>query len=127
MLHQMNSRTLSPATFALGTLAALSAAATLVILGTVVAHVAAHKSISDFLAYYTAGYLVRAGQGVHLYDPGVIEATERLLFPGQVDHVAGYPLPVFAAWLFAPLAALSFTTAYFVYMAITTALFAGLL
>ncbi|MDP9238650.1 MAG: DUF2029 domain-containing protein [Chloroflexota bacterium] len=118
---------LSPVTVALAVTAGLAVAATLAILGTVVAHVTTHASVSDFLAYYTAGYLVRTGQGVHLYQPALIESTERLLYHGRIDQPAGYPLPLFAAWLFAPLSKLSFTTAYCLYMFMSTALLAGLL
>jgi hypothetical protein len=123
----MSPRQLPALTVALAVTSLLAASATLAILGTVAAHIVTHTAIGDFLAYYTAGYLVRTGQGVHLYDPRVLEATERLLFPGHFNEPAGYPLPVFAAWLFATLSKLSFSAAYIAFISIMAAALAGLL
>ena len=93
----------------------------------VAARIASGASVSDFLAFYTAGHLVRTGDGVHVYDPAVIESAERLIYHGRLDQPVAYPLPVFASWLFAPISALSFTAAYLVYACLTAALLAGLL
>ena len=99
------------------------------IFGVVLSRIAAssYNFTGDFLSFYAAGYLVRTGEGVHLYDPGVVDAAQRLLYPGGFDETVGYPLPVFAAWLFAPLSYLPFTGAFLVYATMTAALLAGLL
>jgi hypothetical protein len=122
----MTSRQASTATVALGVAAGLTAAATLAILGTVAARIASGGSVSDFLAFYSAGHLVRTGDGARIYDPAVIESTQRLIYGGLEQPVA-YPLPAFVAWVFAPLSALPFAAAYFLYGMMTAALLAGLL
>ncbi len=107
----------------------VAAAATIAVFGVVLGRIATHTfdSTGDFLSFYAAGYLVRSGQGAHLYSPAVIDATQRLLYPGHFGEAIGYPLPVFVAWLFAPLSRLPFTAAFFLYMSIMAALLAGLL
>jgi hypothetical protein len=106
-----------------------AASSTIAVFGVVLGHIAtnAYDSTGDFLSFYAAGYLVRTGQGAHLYQPAVVDATQRLLYPGGFDEAIGYPLPVFVAWLFAPLSRLPFTAAFFFYMSMMAALLAGLL
>jgi hypothetical protein len=79
----------------------------------------------DFLSFYAAGHLVRTNAG-SLYDVAVQAAAQRALYPGTLEHATGYPLPVFAAWLFAPLSALPFAAAYAVWTAINLALLAAI-
>jgi hypothetical protein len=107
----------------------LAAGATIAVFGVVLGHIAtnAYNATGDFLSFYAAGYLVRTGQGAHLYSPSVMEATQHVLYPGGFDETIGYPLPVFVAWLFAPLSRLPFTAAFFLYMAMMAALLAGVL
>ena len=126
---KVNVRQLPALTVALAAAASIAAAATMAIFGVVLSRIAAssYNFTGDFLSFYAAGYLVRTGQGVHLYDPGAVDAAQRLLYPGGFDQTIGYPLPVFAAWLFAPLSYLPFTAAFFLYAALTAALLAGLL
>ncbi len=79
----------------------------------------------DFLSFYAAGHLVRTDAG-SLYDVAAQAAAQRSLYPGTLEHATGYPLPVFAAWLFAPLSALPFSAAYGVWTAINIALLAAI-
>ena len=106
-----------------------AAAATIAIFSFVLGRIAtnAYGATGDFLDFYAAGYLARTGQGAHLYDPTVIDATQRFLYPGGFDEAIGFPFPVFVAWLFAPISRLPFTAAYVLYMAIMAALLIGLL
>jgi hypothetical protein len=64
----------------------------------------------DFRGIYTAGYMVRAGDGARLYDPVAQARAEQAVFgrPGLMVIVH----PPFEALFFAPLAALSYRTAY---------------
>lgn len=125
----MKLREISALTVALAVAASMAAAGSLVIFAGVLQHIAtnAYGATGDFLSFYAAGFLVRTGQGAHLYEPAVIEATQRHLYPGGFDEAIGYPLPVFAAWLFAPLSRLPFTTAFFLYMSLMACLLGGLL
>lgn len=125
----MNVQRLPAGTVALAVAAFVSAAATIVIFGDVLGRTATNTygATSDFLSFYAAGYLVRTGQGAHLYEPSVINATQHLLYPAGFRQAIGYPLPVFVAWLFAPLSLLPFTTAFFLYLSMTATLLAGLL
>lgn len=125
----MKVRELSALTVALSVAAALAAAGGIAIYAAVLGRIAtnAYGATGDFLSFYAAGFLVRTGQGAQLYDQGVIEATQRHLYPGSFDEAIGYPLPVFAAWLFAPLSRLPFTAAFFLYMSLMAGLLGGLL
>jgi len=122
-------REFSALTVALSAAAAIAAAGSIAIFGTVLQHIAtnAYGATGDFLSFYAAGFLVRTGHGAHLYDPAAIEATQRHLYPGGFDEAIGYPLPVFAAWLFAPLSRLPFTAAFSLYMSLMACLLGGLL
>ncbi len=97
-----------------GTLAAAALAATLVLGAAAVTRTArgADGVSSDFLSFYAAGHMVRTGEGDALYDAEAQAAAQRALYPGAVDEPIGYPLPVFAAWMFAPFSALPFGAAY---------------
>jgi hypothetical protein len=68
---------------------------------------------SDFRQLFTAGYLVRSGQGSDLYNYDLEEQLQnRIVGPGRAlpfDHLA------YEAVLFAPFSMLSFSTAYFVF------------
>jgi hypothetical protein len=104
--------------------ATVAAVSTLIIYAVVLARIAtnAYGATGDFLSFYAAGWLVRTGRGADLYDPAVIDWAQRLLYPGGFDRAIGYPLPVFVAWVFAPFSALPFTAAFFLWMALNTAL-----
>lgn len=82
-------------------------------------------SASDWIAFYTGGTLVREGLGGHLYDANAQAAVQRGLF-GSDAGLMGYPLPAFAAYLFAPLTRLSFVASYWVWFAVNLALLAVL-
>jgi len=113
----------------LAALAALAAVSMLALFGAVLARIAinAHGATGDFISFYTAGYLVRTGHGALLYDPAAMRWSQHLLYPGTFDEAVGYPLPVFVAWLFAPLSFMPFTAAFFLYMGAMAALLTGLI
>ena len=125
----VNVRQLPALTVVLAAAALLAAFATLAIFSAVLGRIVtnAYGATGDFLDFYAAGYLARTGQSAHLYDPEVIEATQRFLYPGGFDEAIGFPFPVFVAWLFAPVSRLPFTAAYLLYMAFTAALLIGVL
>ena len=81
--------------------------------------------VGDWTSFYTGGALVRTGNAAHLYDAAAQAAIQRDLFGGV--NPMGYPLPVFVAFLLAPLTRLSFVESYLVWMAINLALLAVLL
>jgi len=98
---------------ACGTAAALALSATLVVAAAGFARVltASGGAGGDFLSFYAAGDIVRHG-GAGLYDARVQAAAQQALYPGEITRATGYPLPVAAAWLFAPLSILPFQAAF---------------
>ncbi len=78
----------------------------------------------DFLSFYAAGDIVRHG-GAGLYDARAQDATARALYPGTLDYAAGYPLPVFVAWMFAPLSMLPYGAAFALWDVVNLGLLAG--
>jgi hypothetical protein len=86
----------------------------------VLSHLARGQILSDWLSFYTAGELVRTGQAAQLYDASVQVATQQRLFGADVIPM-GYPLPAFAALLFAPFSKLSFEQSYLVWLTIDAA------
>ncbi len=104
---------------------ALLATALLAAVGAVRVVTAHGGAGGDFLSFYAAGSIVRHG-GHGLYDPGVQDFVQHALYPGTLAHATGYPLPVFAAWIFAPLSKLPFGAAFLVWCAINLALLATL-
>jgi len=117
-----------PRLVAAGSLAMVALIATAVLVAVALARIAtnAYGATGDFLSFYAAGHLVGTGSGNVLYEPVVQEWTQRALYPGGFDYAIGFPLPVFAAWLFAPFAKLPFTTAFLFWIAIQTALLLAL-
>jgi hypothetical protein len=104
---------------------ALLATALLAVTGVVRAVTAHSGAGGDFLSFYAAGSIVRHG-GHGLYDASLQDAVQRALYPGTLDHATGYPLPVFAAWVFAPLSKLPFGAAFLVWGLVNLALLAAL-
>lgn len=86
----------------------------------------AFDATGDFLSFYVAGYMVRSGQGGDLYNAAAQEALQRAKYPGIFEEAMGYPLPVFAAWGFAPFSILPFTAAFLLWMGLSTLLLAAL-
>ncbi len=70
------------------------------------------RAITDWAAFYGAGTIVRTGDGLHLYDASTQLTMQQELLRGPVAHVTGYPLPAFAAFVFAPFTTLSLTLSY---------------
>jgi hypothetical protein len=70
----------------------------------------------DFRAYYAAGYIVRTGDSLHLYDYGVEKNIQnRIVSPRQAALPFLYP--AYASLLFVPLSLLSYKGAYFTFLA----------
>jgi hypothetical protein len=86
----------------------------------------AFDATGDFLSFYSAGQMVRSGQGADLYNAAAQEALQRVTFPGIFEEAMGFPLPVFAAWVFAPFSLLPFTPAFLLWMGLNTLLLAAL-
>lgn len=80
----------------------------------------------DFISFYGAGHLVRTGNGANLYDPAAQSWVQHALYPGDLKQYVGYPLPVFAAWGFAPLSKLGYVPAFFAWFGVNLALLAAL-
>ena len=75
----------------------------------------AYGATGDFISFWSAGYIVRTGDGARLYDPGMQEAVQRGHYAGGFRSADGYIMPVFAAWLFAPFSLIRFTPAFLLY------------
>jgi hypothetical protein len=77
--------------------------------------------LPDFCIFYTAGKMVRAGQGARLYDNALQQSVQSEFAPEGVAR-RGSILPYnhlpFEALLFAPLAALPFVAAYSIWFAV---------
>jgi hypothetical protein len=81
----------------------------------------------DFLSFYAAGYIVRHGLTDGLYDAAVQSFVQRAVYPGDLQHATGYPLPLFAAWAFAPLSKLPFAAAFLLWAVVNVAMLATLI
>lgn len=68
----------------------------------------------DFTVYYTAGRMLREGQGSHLYDPQAQLAVQREFAPAEDNRRGPLPYihPAFEALIFLPLTFLPYTTAF---------------
>ena len=88
--------------------------------------VARGDAIGDWIAFYTAGTLIRTGDGIHLYDVSKQVAVQRVLF-GAGNEPFGYTLPAFVAFLFAPLSRLSFAASWWTWFAVNLVMLGGLL
>ncbi len=110
-----------------GAAALLALVATCVLAVTGIARVlmASDGAGGDFLSFYAAGDIIRHG-GHGLYDAASQAAAQRALYPGDLERATGFPLPVFAAWGFAPLSFLPFAVAYGVWAVVNVALLAAL-
>jgi hypothetical protein len=86
----------------------------------VLSSVARGEAIGDWVAFYAAGTIVAEGGGSHLYDAAAQHATQAALF-GPEAVLNYFPLPPFAAYIFAPFASLSFGASYFAWLAINVA------
>lgn len=80
---------------------------------------------SDFSIFYTAGRILRDGQGGRLYDDALQESVQRSFSPVAVERLGAilpYNHPPFEAVLFVPLAHLSYVTAYSTWLIVNVAL-----
>ena len=96
-------------------------------LGAVVQHIWSGHIATDWISFYTGGTLVRTGDALHLYDAAAQTAVQQDLAGGLPVRAVGYPLPVFAALVIAPLTSLSFAASYTIWVAISICLLAVLL
>lgn len=81
----------------------------------------------DFTVYYTAGRMIREGQGAHLYDPNVQLAVQRE-FAADQDNRRGplpYIHPPFEALIFLPLTFLPYSAAYVVWNGLNLGILLG--
>jgi Glycosyltransferase family 87 len=88
----------------------------------------AQKGYSDFTIFYTAGQIVRQGQGQHLYD-NAMQYQIQQSFASAVQIRKGplpYNHPAFEALLFVPLTYLNYATAYLVWDLINLSILAAL-
>lgn len=78
---------------------------------------------TDFRHFYTAGYLVRTGQGSRIYDYGrTVEAEKEVA--GNLGPDLPYTHPAFEALPFAVISKLPYRTAFWVYAAFSVVVFA---
>ena len=80
----------------------------------------------DFLSFYAAGYIVRHGMTDGLYNGVVQSFVQHAVYPGDLDRATGYPLPLFAAWFFAPISRLPFAAAYVLWLLANVAILAAI-
>jgi hypothetical protein len=83
-----------------------------------------HIQQSDFLVYYAAAHLVLSGHGHAIYAVNALRHIEAGFLPASTPPraQAAFLYPPFAALLLAPLAALPFAAAYFLWLALNAAL-----
>lgn len=84
----------------------------------------------DFLAFYTGGTFVRTGQVEKLYDLDAVQAFQHDLAARHAlelrpQAIGPFWNPPFYAWVFAPLSALPYRTAFYVWTMINLAGLAG--
>lgn len=75
----------------------------------------------DFSIFYTAGKILKQGQAAELYDDRLQEAVQRSFAPAAVakrGSILPFNHPPFEALFFTPFTAISFLTAYLVWLAI---------
>jgi len=95
------------------------------LLGVVSPQLRVLKGNSDFLAQYTAGWLLLHGEGEHLYDVGAqkqVQAKVLASLNSDVQFAAGLLLfthPPFVALSYAPVARLPFVTGFLVWNVIS--------
>jgi Glycosyltransferase family 87 len=84
------------------------------------------RGLPDFSIFYTAGRIVRDGQGPRLYDDSLQEPVQRSFAPLAAERRGGAILPYnhlpFEVLLFVPLARFSFVTAYAIWLIVNVAL-----
>jgi hypothetical protein len=83
------------------------------------------KGFPDFSIFYTAGKIVRQGEGAHLYDESLQQQMQMSFVPlalRERGSILPFNHPPFEALVFVPLTYLPFMTAYFVWMGIELAM-----
>jgi hypothetical protein len=95
---------------------------------TIAVNQAFHRSEPrDFLYFYTSGRILNEYPAERLYDYGLQKTTLQQLLPMRPGVYGSFPYPPFVALLFRPLAALSYWTAFRLWMIATLVLYlAGL-
>ena len=107
-------------------LAALVATLVLAITGVARVLMGTDGAGGDFLSFYAAGYIVRHGMTDGLYNASVQSYVQHAVYPGDLPHATGYPLPLLAAWLFAPLSKLPFAASYVLWLLANVAMLGAL-
>jgi hypothetical protein len=83
------------------------------------------QGLPDFSSFYTAGRILRDGQGSRLYDDALQESVQRSFSPSAVQRrgaILPCNHPPFEAVIFVPLAHLSYVRAYAVWLGVNLAL-----
>jgi hypothetical protein len=83
------------------------------------------QGLPDFSIFYSAGRILRDGQGSRLFDDALQESVQRSFSPLAVETrgvILPYNHPPFEALLFVPLAHLSYVTAYSTWLIVNVAL-----
>ena len=83
----------------------------------------------DFSIFYTAGTILRHGDGVRLYDEDLQESVQQAFAPAvsQRGSILPYNHPPFEAVFFLPFSAVSYMTAYYLFLALNLALLVALI
>jgi Glycosyltransferase family 87 len=76
--------------------------------------------VGDYIAFHTAGLLVRNGDGAHLYDNSVVQSVQTELLDGRIAHFYdGFRNPPFFALPFVALSLLPLTWAFIAWTALS--------
>jgi hypothetical protein len=83
------------------------------------------EGLPDFSIFYTAGHILRDGQGARLYDDRLQESVQRSFSPRALEKrgsILPYNHPPFEAVLFVPLARFSYLTAFWIWLGVNLGL-----
>lgn len=67
---------------------------------------------TDYLQYYTAGYLVRTNESAQLYNMNYLFQLERTIIGPELKSYYGFITPPFLAWLFVPFSMLNYPVSF---------------
>jgi hypothetical protein len=79
------------------------------------------EGYSDFISFYTAAKILRSGQGHRLYDLNLQYEIQQQTAPSGRIRAGALPFvrPAYEAWLFVPLAGMSYTAAFGIWSGVT--------
>jgi hypothetical protein len=70
---------------------------------------------ADYPAFYGAGKIIAEGDGQSLYQSKRLALAEQGLFPSEENAFMPFPYPVFVAFVYSPLALLSYRVSYIIH------------